>query len=75
MTAIIVAATLCFFGLLGVNAILVIRLMSTNRELAKLLASRNFTEYSLGEARTAKAAIEQKPSDEGYASAWDSEEN
>jgi len=49
--------------------ITILRLLEVNRELAKLLASRNYTEYSVGEARMAKADAEQKPSP-SYEEAW-----
>lgn len=44
-------------------------------ELTKLLASRNITEYSLAEARMAKAiSPEQKP-DGGYGNVWEEGHN
>jgi hypothetical protein len=55
-------------------AVAFMRLMGQNHELSKLLASRNLTEYSLSEARVAKAISEQK-SEDGYDSAWEREEN
>lgn len=38
-------------------------------ELSKLLASRTFSEYSIGEARLAETRREQKEA-EGYEQAW-----
>lgn len=48
--------------------IAILKLLEVNRELSKLLASRNYTEYSVGEARMAKADAEQKP--KSYEDAW-----
>ncbi len=40
-------------------------------DMAKLLASRTFSEYSIGEARLAETRREQKPTEEGYESLWE----
>lgn len=39
-------------------------------EMARLLASRTFSEYSIGEARLAGTRREQKPAEENYDSVW-----
>ncbi len=51
------------------------RLTNTIRMQSKLLASRSFSEYSLAEARVAKANDERKPIDDGsYAATWETED-
>lgn len=48
--------------------------MKMNHDLAKMLASRTYTEYSHAEAQVAKANLERKPETDGYATAWESED-
>lgn len=61
--------------LLGVGNILwciaLLKQGKTILELSKLLASRTFSEYSIGQARLAETRREQKPAEEdGYESVW-----
>jgi hypothetical protein len=75
MNILAVILGICFCGTLILQGVFVQKLMYQNQQLAKLLASRSISEYSLAEARIAKASAEQKPDqDETYSSAWDSED-
>lgn len=50
-----------------------LRMIELQSEMAKMLASRTFSEYSIGEARLAETRREQKPAEEGYDTVWSEE--
>lgn len=66
--------TICLIVVILMDELRFRRLMKMNHDLAKMLASRTYTEYSHAEAQVAKANLERKPETDGYATAWESED-
>lgn len=62
--ALVVVVAICI-----VFGIVVAKLLKLVKDQSGMLASRNYTEYSVSQARMAKAVTEQKP-EPSYGDAW-----